>query len=245
MPPARTGNCVRQKRSATPSPRYVAASGLGRARGMNAVVGGIPITIASSGSSRRVPLNSIARTSASECAADGVPPKTAAAVSSRGTRSITWPRTAPGSAASTRRSFEREALENVLFVGVAAEDARKVERERDAEQGNAPAEQPFELDRQLPAVRAGRLEQRGRPGRADRLARRAAQERAGPARDDGLGCRDGDHEIRLDERARDPERHVADRAELDQILTLRVVDDHAPAEASPELRPEEEADLAR
>ena len=106
MPPLRTGNAFRHRRSASPSPRFAAATGFGRARGRKSVVGGMPITIASSGSSSVAPLNSIARSSASACADDGVPPKTAAAVTSRGTRSTMRRRTPSGSRERPRRSRE-------------------------------------------------------------------------------------------------------------------------------------------
>ena len=55
VPPSRTGNVFRQSRSASPRPRWAAATGFGRERGRNSVVGGMPITIASSGSSTRRP----------------------------------------------------------------------------------------------------------------------------------------------------------------------------------------------
>src|SRR5436309_1854265 len=78
----------------------------------------------------------------------------------------------------------RKPFEDVLLVRIAAEDARQVERERDPEQRHARAELALELDRDLPAVRAGRLEQRRRAGGANRVARSAAQKRTRPAGDD-------------------------------------------------------------
>ncbi len=126
---------------------------------MNAVVGGIPITIASSGSSSRVPLNSMARSNASLCAADGLPPNTAAAVSSRGTRSINRARIGAGNAPRPAAQLRPcEPLEDVLFVRIAAEDMWEVQRQRNAEDGHARCEQALDVDRQLPAVRARCLE---------------------------------------------------------------------------------------
>ena len=75
---------------------------------------GMPITIASSGSSSVAPLNSIARRSASECAADGVPPSTVAADSSRGTRSMMRRRTSVGSSAERRGGASSAAIRSRL-----------------------------------------------------------------------------------------------------------------------------------
>ena len=139
----------------------------------------------------------------------------------------------------------REPLEDVLLVRIAAEDAREVERQRNAEHGDARREQSLDVDRKLPAVRARGFEQRRRAACAHRLGRCAAQERRGPACDHRLGCGNRHDEIGLDQRARDAQRHVAGRSELDQVLGLGVVDDHLSAEAPPEVGAEEQADLAR
>jgi len=92
------------------SPKNAAEAGFGAPRGTKGVVAGIPITIASSGSSSVAPLNSIARSSASEWAAVGVPPSTAAADSSRGTCSMIRLLAAAGNRPSPRRSRERAII---------------------------------------------------------------------------------------------------------------------------------------
>ena len=74
VPPSATSGAFRQSRSASPRPRYAAVIGFGRSRGIHGVVGGIPITTASSGSSSAQPLKTVPRSSASVCATDGVPP---------------------------------------------------------------------------------------------------------------------------------------------------------------------------
>ena len=83
VPPSTTGNESRQSLSARPRPSCAACKGLGRSRGRCSVVGGMPTTIASSGSSSTTSRASIARSSASACATAGGPANTAAAVRSR------------------------------------------------------------------------------------------------------------------------------------------------------------------
>src|SRR5581483_5011641 len=139
----------------------------------------------------------------------------------------------------------REPLEDVLLVRVPAEDAGEVERERDAEERDARRQLPLELDGELPAVRARRLEQRRRPGGPHRLGRGAAKEGGGASRHDRLGGGHRDHEVGLDQRRRDPQRDGAGGAEGDEVLRLRVVHDHPAAEAAAELGAEEQADLPR
>jgi len=84
-----------------------AGNGFGRSRGRCGVVRGMPITIASSRSSRVAERASTARSSASACATAGGPAKAAVALRSRRTEWITRLRTAPGSRPKPRTSGER------------------------------------------------------------------------------------------------------------------------------------------
>ena len=210
---SRTGNAFRQRRSASPSPRCAAATGFGRARGRNSVVGGMPITIASSGSSSVAPLNSIARSSASVCADDGVPPKTAAAVSSRGTRSTMRRRSPSGTSAKPRRRRERrEPLEDLLLVRVAAEHVRQVEHERHAERSAcAPRAAARARARGPSPATCPSRAATPRPIAAQRLAAAGLEQRGRPAVQHGLGGGHGHDQVGLDERARDAQRHRARR----------------------------------
>jgi hypothetical protein len=61
----------------------------------------------------------------------------------------------------------------------------------------------------------------------------------------GLGGGDGDDQISLGQRRVDTKGDSSDSADVDEILGLRVVDDHPSTETSPELGRHEEADLAR
>ena len=140
------------------------------------------------------------------------------------------------------------ALDRLLVVRVAGEragDPRRVERERDAGDRHALGEPPLDLDREPPALRRARLEQRQRARGAQRLAAARGEQRGRAAVQHGLGGGDGDDEIGLDERRVDAQRHVAGLAELDEVVGLGVVHDHAALEATAELGRDEQADLAR
>ena len=146
-------------------------------------------------------------------------------------------------AAQARR---REPLEDLLLVRVAAEDVRQVEHERHAERRRARGEQPLELRAPDPSPATCRARAATpRPIAAQRLAAAGLEQRGRPAVQHGLRGGHGHDQVGLDERARDAQRHRPGRADLDEVLGLGVVDDHAPAEAPPELGRDEEPDLAR
>ena len=122
-----------------------------------------------------------------------------------------------------RRSLEpRDPLEDLLLVGVAAEDVREVEHERDAVDRHRarraaararrasvqPCDEDVSSSDVAPDARSTSREQ----------ARTSAD---GPAVQDGLGRGHGDDEIGLDERGGDPERPARDRAELDEVARPR------------------------
>ncbi len=138
----------------------------------------------------------------------------------------------------------RDALERLLGVRVAAEHARQVERERDARHRQPRREQPLHLDREPPALRRARLEERHGARGPQRLAPARLQERRRPAVQHRLRRGHGDDEVGLDERAVDRDGGVPQLPELDEVVALGVVDDHAAAEAPPELGRDEQADLA-
>ena len=191
VPPSRTGNASRQRRRARPRPSVAAISAFGRSRGRSGVVRGIPMQIASSGSSSAADPVSTLRTSASACATEGGPANAAEAVSSNGSADSVAPaqrrgrgRTlAPGGAGDPARRLLR-------LVGVAAQrpgESRQVEGQRRADQRDPRADRALEGERELPAGREVRLEQRlggrlalgpsaPRP-RAARPGRRAARSR--------------------------------------------------------------------
>jgi len=107
MPPSATGNASRHKPSAWARPRWAASSGFGFSRGRKGVVPGIPMTSASSGSSRVARRSSIARRRASACATDGGPASTADKVRVPRSERSTRRRTASGAAPNASRSGER------------------------------------------------------------------------------------------------------------------------------------------
>ncbi len=119
-----------------------------------------------------------------------------------------------------------------------------VEHDRDAHHRDARGEGPLERDPELPALRGRGLEQRPRAGCPQRIHASSAEERGGPAVHDRLGRGHDDDGVCVDESAVDPKRHVPDRAEVDELRILDVVDDDAPAEPPPELGADEQPRLA-
>ena len=122
---------------------------------------------------------------------------------------------------------------------------REVEDERDAVDRAACGEQPLELDGERPALatRTSRAAT-SRPTRAAPRASRRGRAPTGPPCRTRLGSRHGHDEIGLDERGGDADRPSRDRAELDEVLALDVVDDQPAAEAAAELGRDEQPDLA-
>ena len=207
---------------------------------------GIPITSASSGSSRVARRSSIARSRASAWATDGGPASTAAAVrvprSVRSTRSAH--RFGRGREGEPQRGA-RDPLGSLRVVGIAAQEAREVrvvEDERDAEKRNARRERPLDERREAPALRASGLEQRRRCRAPLRLGVGGGEQRGRPAVEDGLRRADHDDEVRVDELARDshPRRAGRDPGEL---RIRGVVHLHPSVEAAPKLRRDERSDL--
>ena len=207
--PARTGDASRQSRSARPSPRYAAETGFGRSRGRNGVVGGMPITIASSGSASaralergRAQQRLGVRRRRRPAEDRGGGRARAARARSRATR------TPAGRSPSPSRSRERATRSSdLLRVRVAAEHARQVERERDAGHRHARREQPLELDARAasPATRSSRAATTA-PAARSAWRPQALRSADGPAVQHGLGRGHGDDEVGLDERAVDRER---------------------------------------
>ena len=197
VPPSATSGALRHSRSASPSPRYAAVTGFGRSRGIHGVVGGMPITTASSGCVELAPLNTVPRSNASACATDGVP-----AIDGRGGELAREPfehraaARAPARAGRARRTRERSIrVDRLLVVRIAGE------RPGDRAAGSARATRPCTGNALLRGsrstssarrqpVRAARLEQRQRrPPLAATRARSPPSSAAGPAVDDGLGRR--------------------------------------------------------
>jgi hypothetical protein len=116
-----------------------------------------------------------------------------------------------------------------------------VERQRDADERRPPLDEPLELERQAPASRVARLEQRVGVGKALRLDASGGDQRGGPAVQERLGRGDDDRDVRLDQRGVDP----YPGRELDEPGVLDVVDDDLAGEASREARRDEAAQLAR
>ena len=116
-------------------------------------------------------------------------------------------------AAADRRA--RRSARSRPLVRVAAQRAgrqREVERERDADDGDARLQRPLELDGARPALRAARLEQRVRfPAARSASAPAAASSTAGAAVEHRLGGRHDDDEVGLDERGADPQRRGRSR----------------------------------
>ena len=147
VPPSRTGNASRHRRSASPSAIAADVMGLSGSRGTCGPIHGTPTTSASSGSSSRAPRSSTPRRSASACATDGGPGE-------RGGRRERAPWLARMSRRSDRRE-EREAAAGaesarrgssdagiVRVAAEAAREAREVEHERDADQRDCRARAP-------------------------------------------------------------------------------------------------------
>ena len=154
----------------------------------------------------------------------------------------------PGSSPRPRRSLRaRDPLEDLLLVRVAAEDVRQVEHERDAVDRHARREQPLELDARASSPASDAVSSsEAAPDGPQRLAR---ARRAASA--DGPPCSTVSAAVTVttrsvstsagETRSGSPRR----RAELDQVVGLGVVDDHAAAEAAAELGRDEQPDLAR
>ena len=111
--------------------------------------------------------------------------------------------------------------------------------------GTRCGEQPLDLDGEPPALGRARLEQRERARGAQRLAAARREQRRRAAVQHRLRGGHRDDEIGLDERRVDAERTLPACAELDEVVGLGVVDDHAAPEAPAELGRHEQADLAR
>ena len=119
-----------------------------------------------------------------------------------------------------------EVLERRVLVRIAPEAAqqpRRVEHERRADHGHARRERTLEREAELPAAGGGGLEQRVGGRRAQRRRAARAEQCAGPAVQDGLGRRDADDEIRLDEEPVDLQRRAPAVGEVDEIRRLDVV----------------------
>ena len=139
----------------------------------------------------------------------------------------------------------RDAVDGLTVVRVAVEDASergRVQRERDAEQGDAPGQSTFEPERETPAGRTRRLEQRVGVRRAQRLRVGRREQRSRSAVEHGLGRGHRDDDVCLRERGVDPERAIG-VGDLDEVLALGVVDLDPPVEAARELRRDEELEL--
>ena len=157
----------------------------------------MPITIASSGSGTGAERRATPRRSASACATDGGPANAAAAVTSRARPCRIRRRTPPGSSTSVAPATD-ERLDRRVVVGVAAQtprEPRRVEDERRADHRDPVGQRLLEGERDLPAARRGRLEQRVRARAAQDLRAGGADERAGAAVEHGLGRRDGHDEV--------------------------------------------------
>ena len=107
-----------------------------------------------------------------------------------------------------------QPLDGLLVVRVPGErpgDARCVQRQRDAGDHRSLGEPSLDLDREPPALRRARLEQRQCPAGAERLAAARRQQCGGAAVQHRLGRRHRDDEVGLDERRIDAQRHVRRR----------------------------------
>jgi hypothetical protein len=118
-----------------------------------------------------------------------------------------------------------------------------VERERYPHDRHAASERPLEGDGEVPALGRRRLEQRIRPGCAQRLGTGGGEKYRRPAVQHGLGCADDDDEVRLGERAVDSERRSRRLVERHELGVLDVVDDDVSVKAAGELRRDERLEV--
>ena len=188
--------------------------GFGRSRGIHGVVGGIPITTASSGCVERASLEDRAAEQRLR-----VRDRRRAAVDGSGRQ---LPRETIEQALAHARRCELEEppdaraeqpVDRFLVVRIAGEragDPRQVQRERHAGHRDPLLEPPLELERELPALRAARLEQRQRAGGSKSFRAGCAEQRARPAVDDRLRRGDRQHEVGLDEGTVDAQRNAVD-----------------------------------
>ena len=246
--PGTSGGRLRHNRSARPSPRYAALTGLGRSRGMKAVVDGIPITRASTGSSSSIPLKTVPRKSASACATEGVPPNTAEAVCSRGSRSSARWRIRPGAIWKILRAREPSRRSTAASScgypangpetrgGLRTSDTpvrctRSARRRSISTASRQPCEALVSSSDSAPPARSD-----SRP-----LAERSA---AGPPFSTVSAAVDGHDEVGLHQRPVDAKHDVAGNTDVDEILRLGVVHEHATLEPPTEVGWHEQPDLA-
>ncbi len=114
-----------------------------------------------------------------------------------------------------------------------------IEHERHAEQRNVAAERALERKSEMPTLRRGRLEERVRAGRAQRIRSCRREERRRPAVQHRLGGAHDDHEIGLDECSVDAQRRARRVVEPDELRILDVVHDHLAVKATRELGSDE------
>ena len=246
-PPSATGKASRHRPSACARPRCAARSGFGCSRGRKGVVPGIPITSASSGSSRVASRSSIARRSASACATDGGPASTAAAVR------VAAQRAEDAAADGLGRGGERQAE-------AASARCARLPRGRTDSRARTPgscgwlrtSETPKSGTRSAsarstsvadaPALGAARLEQRLGRGAPLGLGVRSREQRRRASVQDGLSRAHHDDEVRLHELARDPHPGRTG-GHPDERRVGGIVHGQLAVEAAAQLRRDERGDL--
>ena len=130
-----------------------------------------------------------------------------------------------------RQALERRVLVRVAVSGLGDTDV--VDGERQPDERHPPRQLAFERERELPAGRAARLEQRHGVRPAKRLSPPRCQQDARPSVKHRLRRRDDDDRVRLDQLARRAQRYLSGRAQVDEV-SLDVVDDHPTTEATGE-----------
>ncbi len=141
----------------------------------------------------------------------------------------------------TKAARERradETLRDAAIMGEApqrAAEAGMVENEGDAEQRHALPDRPLEHDAQVPAARAGRLEQRLRAGLPQGGGASSGEQRRRASVQNGLRRRQRDDEAGLQQQRIHLEGNALDAPDLDQSRILDVVHLDAPVEATRQL----------
>ena len=128
-----------------------------------------------------------------------------------------------------RDTRERVGIPRIAAVEPGA--ARVVEHERESDDRGRLAQPGLELRGQTPAVRAGHLEERLRPGRPDDTRRARVEQRGRAAVEGRLRGADRDDEVGVDERRMRPQHAAAD-GDRAEIVGLAVVDDDPAAEVT-------------